>query len=193
VGISTEKGIIIVDPTNVANSQVTIVPDLKEVYTNQAMSALKSRLEDAKSLGLVRVCPTELLVVYDVLGCFITNHGIPSRSSGYIKWETKATSFAQRGGHVLLFSEQFIEIRNIATGVIVQVIEGTDIRLLHASPSYGDDDTVLIAMRGDKMDKDGTSDKIIELVETTEYGVTSPTIQTTPSTAIPAMWDEWDM
>jgi hypothetical protein len=131
--------------------------------------------------------------VVAVLGCFITNHGIPSRSSGYIKWETKATSFAQRGGHVLLFSEQFIEIRNIATGVIVQVIEGTDIRLLHASPSYGDDDTVLIAMRGDKMDKDGTSDKIIELVETTEYGVTSPTIQTTPSTAIPAMWDEWDM
>jgi hypothetical protein len=125
-----------------------------------------------------------------VLGCFITNHGIPARSSCYIKWETKATSFAQRGGHVLLFSAQFIEIRNIATGIIVQVIEGTDIRLLHASPSYGDDDTVLVAIRGDKYDKDGTSDKIIELVETSEYGVTSSTSQITPSTEL---WKEWDM
>lgn len=29
------------------------------------MSALKSRLEDAKPLGLARVSPSELLVIYD--------------------------------------------------------------------------------------------------------------------------------
>lgn len=100
-------------------------------------------------------------------------------------------SFAQRGGHLFLFSLQFIEIRNTATGLIVQVIEGVDIRLLHVSPLYYDD-TILVAMRGGKDDMDGTSDKIVELVETSEYGVTTP-VQPTPNTPISGIWDEWDM
>lgn len=129
--------------------------------------------------------------MFVVLGCYVTKHGIPARSSGYIKWETKATSFAQRGRHLFLFSPQFIEIRNTATGLIVQVIEGADIRLLHASSLY-DDDTILVAMRGEKDGKDGMSDKIVELVETSEYAVTTPA-QPTPKTVTSGIWDEWDM
>jgi RHO1 GDP-GTP exchange protein 1/2 len=131
--------------------------------------------------------------VVAVVGCYVTKHGFPARSAGYIKWETQATSFAQRGGHVLLLSPQFIEIRNTATGLIVQVIEGTDIRLLYASPLYTDDETVVVAMRGDKDDKDGRSEKIVELVETSEYAVTTPAGQPTPKTGVSEMWDEWDM
>lgn len=54
-----------------AQSTVTIVPDLRDASTHQskdaleARAALKSRIDDAKSLGLVRVSPTELLVIYD--------------------------------------------------------------------------------------------------------------------------------
>lgn len=127
------------------------------------------------------------------LGCYITNKGALTRSFGYIKWETKATSFAQRGSHVMLFSPTFIEIRNTATGLIRQVIEGMDIRLLHAPPSYSED-TVLVAMRGDKDDKDGVSDKIVELVETSEYTVTTPvTSHPPPMQSVSGIWDEWDM
>lgn len=198
VGMSTDKGIIIIDPINVAHSTVTVIPDLREAPTNQSKAAaesraaLKSRLDDAKPLGLVRVSPTELLLIYDVLGCYVTKHGIPARSSGYIKWETKATSFAHRGGHVFLFSPQFIEIRNTATGLIVQVIEGTDIRLLYGPPD-SDDDTILVAIKGGEDDKDGMSDRIIELVETSEYAATPPFSQPTPRTAVSGIWDEWDM
>jgi len=101
--------------------------------------------------------------------------------------------FAQRGGHILLFSAQFIEIRNITTGRIVQVIEGTDIRLLHAIPTHGEDDTILVAMKGSKDDKRGMTDKIVELVETSEYTATTPASPATAVTAVPAMWDGWDM
>jgi RHO1 GDP-GTP exchange protein 1/2 len=132
-------------------------------------------------------------LVVVVLGCYVTKHGFPARSAGYIKWETRATSFAQRGAHVLLFSSQFIEIRNTANGLIVQVIEGTDIRLLYASPFYADDEPVLVAMRGDKDDKDGRSEKIVELVETSEYSGTTPVSQLTPRAAVSGMWDEWEM
>jgi len=126
------------------------------------------------------------------LGCYITKHSVPSRKSGFICWETKATAFAHRESHVLLFSSEFIEIRHISTGRLDQVIEGFDIRLLlHTNlKSKSSDDTLLVAMRGDKDDKDGVSDKIIELVQTSEI----TTIQT-PMTSTPteSLWDEWDM
>jgi len=125
-------------------------------------------------------------------GCHITKHGVPSRKSGFIRWETKATAFAYRGSHVLPFSSEFIEIRHISTGRLDQVIEGFDIRLLlHTNlKSKSSDDILLVAMRGDKDDKDGVSDKIIELVQTSEIR----TIQT-PMTSTPteSLWDEWDM
>lgn len=133
----------------------------------------------------------EFNVSWSVVGCYITKHGIPNRSSGYIKWETKATSFAQRGYHVMLFSPQFIEIRNITTGRIVQVIEGSDIRLLYSGPVYNEDDNVVFATKGSKDDKDGISEKIVELVATSEITATPATPGLAGPT--PSMWDEWDM
>lgn len=78
-------------------------------------------------------------------------------------------------------------MRNITTGRLVQVIEGADLRLLHCEHK-DENDTILIAKRGVKDDKDGVSDQITELVETVEI--------TTPSTARMSqenIWDEWDM
>ena len=183
---------------------MNVVPDFHDASTNLPMSDLKKRVEGAKPLGLVRCDASELLVIYDgkfsvyfhsglgayprapVLGCYITKHGVPSRSSGYIKWESQATSYAHRGVHVLLFSPQFIEIRDVTTGRLVQVIEANDLRLLHAGPMEDADDTILVAMTGEKDDQDGISDKIVELVETREI------ISAAPS-AVPSLWDEWDM
>ncbi|KAJ8592204.1 hypothetical protein M405DRAFT_686855, partial [Rhizopogon salebrosus TDB-379] len=56
-------------------------------------------------------------------------------------------------------------IRHLSTGRPDQVIEGFDIRLLlHANMKFNSsDNTLLVAMRGTKDDKDGVSDKIIEL------------------------------
>lgn len=51
--------------TSLARSTVTVVPNLSDTANNPAMARLKSRLEDAKPLGLVRCDSSELLVVYD--------------------------------------------------------------------------------------------------------------------------------
>ncbi|KAG5353522.1 hypothetical protein C0989_005969 [Termitomyces sp. Mn162] len=209
VGICAEKGIIIVDPTKYGSfeassslyetdfvllvslrSRFLVVPDLSEASTVPSIHGLKVNLEDARPLGLVSLPGSvhsrdnEILVVFDLVGCYITRQGRPSRSAGFIKWETKATSFAHRGKHIFLFSSQFIEIRNITSGVIVQVIEGVDIRLLY--PGRGNVES-LVAMKGSKDDKDGTSVKIAVLEETTEIPVA------TPVSASPNAWDEWDM
>ncbi|KAF9003954.1 hypothetical protein BDQ17DRAFT_1399669 [Cyathus striatus] len=197
VGICTHDGIVIADPTNLARSVVTIVPDLQETTQTLGMSLLKQRIDPCKPLGLIRVNDKELLVVYDQLGCYITKRGIPTRSCGYIKWETPATSYTARGEHILLFSTNFIEIRNISTGRIVQVIEGKDIRLLYGGP-LGDSDPILVAMWGERDDEKGASEKIIELVETKEIGMQMPPTPSSASSFSSAggsagLWDEWDM
>ncbi|KAJ3714271.1 hypothetical protein C8R42DRAFT_255481 [Lentinula raphanica] len=190
IGICARGGILIVDPTNIANNRSTVVPDFSGASNNQPMANLKSRVDSAKPLGLIRSDASELLVIYETVGCYITKHGTPSRSSGYIKWESKIDSFAQRGTHVLLFSTQFIEIRDILTGRIVQVIEGEDIRLLYAGPTPDLHEPILIAMRSgdDNNTREGAVDKIVELQETSEISAVR-----TPTTALPTMWEEWDM
>ncbi|KAJ7227194.1 hypothetical protein GGX14DRAFT_418522 [Mycena pura] len=186
IAVSTSDRIVILDPTNLTRSAITFVPDFEDknfTAAGSAMIDLKKRLEGTKPLGLLRCSSTELLVVFETMGCYVTRHGIPTRSSGYIRWECKAVAFASRGSHVLLFSPNFIEIRNVLTGLLVQVIEGQDIRLLHST-----NDVILVAMRGGHDDEEGMSDKIVDLQETTE--VVGPRTATMP---VPAMWDEWDM
>ncbi|KAG0706814.1 hypothetical protein DFH29DRAFT_900165 [Suillus ampliporus] len=191
IAINTEKGIVIADPTNTTQQTVAVAPDFSGATSNTEMASLKTRCEQAKPLGLVRTESEsgEILVIYDTLGCYITKHGIPSWNSGFIRWETKAMSFAHRGSHVLLFSSEFIEIRSVSTGRLDQVIEGNDIRPLNLK-CYAADDPLLVAMRGTKDDKDGVSDKIIELIQTSEFRSTQTPITITPTQGT---WDEWGM
>ena len=166
---------------------------------------------------MVRCAASELLVVYDgaqgntsgipihsadksprlELGCYITRHGAPTRSCGYVRWETKATSFANVGVHLLLFSPEFVEIRHIQTGRIVQVIEGEDIRLLYPGLLPGEKVT-LLALKDGTGDVPGPKDKIVELVETRELRK-SPRTSSSSSTSTPRseyagsdIWDMWD-
>lgn len=105
----------------------------------------------------------------------------------FVRWEITATSFIHRHPHVLLFSSEFIEIRDVQTGLLKQVIEGVDVRLL-VPPSTG---PLFVAMRGNRDDDDGLSDRIVELVETVEIIPKTPSAG--PFKAPEGMWEEWDM
>ena len=179
---------------SLATSATTIVPNFHDETTDTAvMTFLKERLDGLKTLGLVQVSSEDYMVIYEgkylsrviglespmwkiEYGCYITQYGSPSRGCKYIKWETKAISYAYRDGHILLISPKFIEIRNVTTGRIVQVIEGDDIRLLSSGPHTSKDDPVLVAMRGGYQDQYSVSEKIVELNET-EENVRSPRLE----------------
>ncbi|KAF8547962.1 hypothetical protein OG21DRAFT_1423939 [Imleria badia] len=191
LAICTERGVVIANPSSASTSVVTIVPDFgtSSASNNSATADLKVRCEAAKPLGLVRHDATELMVIYDTMGCYITKYGQPTRDSAFIRWEIKATSFVHRPPHVLLFSSEFVEIRDAQTGLLKQVIEAVDIRLLIQAPlSHG---PLFVAMRGQKDDEDGLSDRIVELVETAE--ITPKTPIAGPFKSAEGMWDEWDM
>lgn len=115
----------------------------------------------------------------------MNSRGLPLRNYGFIKWETRAVSYAHRNGLILLISPRFIEIRAAASGGLVQVIEGTDIRLLYAEPEITPHDNILLAMRGRYNDISGVSEKIVELTKTVEING--------PPAGTPLAWSEWDM
>ena len=61
-------------------------------------------------------------------GLYIDHHGDPITRMGRIEWEGKAERVAWHSCYVLLFNSRFIEIRDIESGRLVQIIHGNDIR-----------------------------------------------------------------
>ena len=79
----------------------------------------------------------------------------------HIPWESKARSFVEHSQHVILFSELFMEIREVRTGHLVQVVEGQDIRFL--SQGASPDSPIFVVRMGMKNDEEGQFDEILEL------------------------------
>jgi RHO1 GDP-GTP exchange protein 1/2 len=104
------------------------------------------------------------------IGRYITKHGKPSRDSNFIRWEIKVNFFLHRPPHVLLFSE-FIEVMDMWTGRLDQVIEGMDIGLLYTPSARA---VPLVAWRGEKNDEEGLSEQILGLIDTTELTLATP-------------------
>ena len=190
-----------------AGGSPIVLPKFMGAESSSPMSTLKSRCQDAKPLGLVRCLNDEILVVYDgasrfvlplslsprllipraEVGCYIDKHGVPCRSAGYLRWESKADVFVHRGEHILLFSSGFIEVRTVQTGKLVQVIEAGEVRLAYRGLLPADA-TMLVACSG-RVERGVVTERIVELVETSE--ITTP--RASAVSAVPGMWDDWDM
>ncbi|KAJ7126687.1 hypothetical protein C8R44DRAFT_532223, partial [Mycena epipterygia] len=52
------------------------------------------------------------------------------REAATIEWEGNAEKAALHSPYILLFDSRFVEIRNIETGRLVQIIPGIDVRCL---------------------------------------------------------------
>ncbi|KAI0749365.1 hypothetical protein C8Q80DRAFT_1100784 [Daedaleopsis nitida] len=187
--VCSERGFSVVDPTNLSSSKSMSIPDFSDadLSNNLPMMTLKSRCAASRPLGIVRCDATdELLVIYDELGCYTDKYGVPSRSSGYLRWETKAAAYSWRGEHLLLFSPEFVEIRTVRTGKLVQVVEGEGIRRVDTGLISSERDaTTIVAVRG-REEQGLTVDTLQEFVETTE-------IRTTRPHEVPGMWDDFEV
>ena len=106
-----------------------------------------------------------LMALFTDLGCFVDQAGKPARSDFFIEWERKATAFARRGPHLLLFSPGYIEVRNIDTGRLFRMVEVNDLRLLRSGLSEG---RLLVGVMAGGAEADGSRPE--RLVELLYYG-----------------------
>ncbi|KAG8683640.1 hypothetical protein FRC08_014161 [Ceratobasidium sp. 394] len=186
--IACQSQVVILDPKDPAMKAYPI-PDFMvnpstEYGSAEAIANLKDRCSKSKSLGMVLSRSKELMVVFADFGCYVTKYGAPARQSAFVRWETRATSVAFRWPHALLFSPNYIEIRNVESGGLVQVVNGRDARLLYSGPPY--EGPVLAAMRGED-DATGKTDSVVELLETASIEIERGQV------VDDALWREWDV
>ncbi|KAK6359863.1 hypothetical protein TWF696_000996 [Orbilia brochopaga] len=101
------------------------IPELKAPH----VQAIAARLGNQKPLGMFRLSDIEFLLCYEECGVYVNKHGDVSRSV-IMEFVGKAKACAHYPPYVLLFDQDFVEIRNADNGRLRQVIAGRDARCL---------------------------------------------------------------
>jgi len=101
------------------------IPDLKQ----PSIASIAARLSGQKPLGMFRLSDAEFLLSYEECGVYIDTHGEVSRSV-VLEFVGKAKTAAMYGAYLVLFDNDFVEVRNADNGRLRQVIAGRDVRCL---------------------------------------------------------------
>ncbi|KAG8816173.1 hypothetical protein FRC18_001134 [Serendipita sp. 400] len=198
----------IIDPFNILT--VVTVPDFTKSNQDDMMAALKEKCDSSKTLGIVPVPNGEFMCIYEEYGCYIHKHGHPTRKCGFVRWEIKANTFLFRAPYLLLFGDNFVEIRHAPTGQFRQMIQHTGLKLLEQTTLEGDTGEFLMTWKGEKNDEFGQSHAVVQALETRDLRMTSPQSPGLPAaeeevsavslhrsisaiSAVPVdpLWDEW--
>ena len=151
------------------------------------------------NVSLFPLCSMPVLMGSTEHGTYVgRENGELTRGSKWVQWEIKANSFAYRHPHLLLFGDDFIEIRHAPTGQFKQMVEAKDIRLLSSVGIGGWKGSLFLEWRGSHNDKQGQSWALVEGLETAPFQIPktppSPTGDLpplTPSTRPPPDAELW--
>lgn len=147
VAVSTAKGIELL---TLDRKQPMSVPcDL----AMPAIANIAARLRDQRPLGMFRLNDQEFLLAYEDCAVYTDKHGEVSRTlimeySGRQKKARAATMFGQ---YLLLFNEDYVEVRNAENGRLRQIIAGIDVRCLDfgfRGPTGGDNASATAQLTG---------------------------------------------
>lgn len=122
LAIQTSKGFEVM---KLDTKRPTSIPELKASH----VSAIASRLTGQRPLGMFRLSDIEFLLCYEDCAVYCNRHGDVSRSV-IMEFVGKAKTAAIYGPYILLFDNDFVEIRNAENGRLRQVIAGRDCRCL---------------------------------------------------------------
>ncbi|KIK61684.1 hypothetical protein GYMLUDRAFT_73193 [Collybiopsis luxurians FD-317 M1] len=87
--------------------------------------------DNLRPMAIYRI-QNEFLLCYDEFAFYVNKTGRRSRKEFMVHWEGVPTGFALHEPYVLAFEPTFVEIRHIETGILSQVIQGSNLRLLFA-------------------------------------------------------------
>ena len=104
------------------------IPDVKQ----PAIANIANRIRDQRPLGMFRLNDQEFLLAYEDCAVYVDKHGDVSRSviMEYSGKQKKAKGATMYGQYLLLFNEDYVEVRNAENGRLRQMIAGRDVRVL---------------------------------------------------------------
>jgi len=171
VAICTSKAIYFVEPIDGTKTSPEVVPKQEPKKSKKKKDdtpKIVELVDKATVLGMATyekdLSHKEIIIVYNDLGYFVDEAGKPARSTYYIEWERKATAFARRGSHLLLFSPGYIEVRNIDTGKLdlVKMVGVNELRPLRSGLTEGR--SLVGVMTGGAEDDGSRTEKLVELI-----------------------------
>jgi hypothetical protein len=97
-----------------------------------AIANIANRIRDQRPLGMFRLNDQEYLLTYEDCAVYCDKHGEVSRTliMEYSGKQKKARSATMFGQYLLLFNEDYVEVRNAENGRLRQIIPGRDVKCL---------------------------------------------------------------
>ncbi|KAL2812613.1 CNH domain-containing protein [Aspergillus granulosus] len=125
LAISTQKGIEIL---TLDKKQTWSIPEFRtDAPEAQAhLSKIAQRILGLRPLGMFRLSDAEFLVTYTECAVYVNQHGDVSRSV-VMEFVGRAHSACLYGKFLVLFNEDFVEVRNAMNGRLRQVIPGHNV------------------------------------------------------------------
>jgi hypothetical protein len=90
------------------------------------------RKENIKPIHIERI-GSEFLLCYTDYSFFVDRGGWRARPEWIIPWEGVPNAFAVFNPYILAFEPNFVEIRNMETGMLETIVTGKNVRMLHNS------------------------------------------------------------
>lgn len=97
-----------------------------------AIANIAGRIRDQRPLGMFKLNDQEFLLTYEDCAVYVDKHGEISRTliMEYSGKQKKAKGATMFGAYLLLFNEDYVEVRNAENGRLRQIIAGRDVRCL---------------------------------------------------------------
>lgn len=122
LAVSTDRGFEVL---TLDKKQSWGVPDWKAPEVQN----IATHVEKQTTLGMLRLNDQEFLLCYEKCAVYVNKHGEVCRSV-VMNFVAKAKSAALYGPFLILFDNDFVEIRNAQNGRLKQIIAGRDIKCL---------------------------------------------------------------
>ncbi|KAK2766118.1 hypothetical protein FQN54_007633 [Arachnomyces sp. PD_36] len=128
LAISTSRG---VEVLTLDKKQPWSVPNLRsdQADVQAHLSTIADRIEKLRPLGMFRLSESEFLVAFEECAVYVNKHGDVSRSV-VMEFVGRAKSACLFGKFLILFDEDFVEVRNAMNGRMRQVISGKNVTCL---------------------------------------------------------------
>lgn len=128
LAISTSRG---VEVLTLDKKQPWSVPSLRSDQPDVQvhLATISARIEKLKPLGMFRLSDSEFIVAFEECAVYVNKHGDVSRSV-VMEFVGRAKSACLFGKFLILFDEDFVEVRNAMNGRMRQVISGKNVTCL---------------------------------------------------------------
>ena len=111
--------------------QPVTVPDLKAPEVQN----IAANIKDQRAIAMLRISDQEFLLVFGTCGVYVNKHGDVSRSV-LMNFVGTVQNAALYGAYLILFDNDFVEIRNALNGRLKQIIPGREVKCLDDGGSW---------------------------------------------------------